>query len=364
MPVLDNLRDLVATAQDPQNRDLSERDTERLLVDPFIGALGYNTRDRSEVETQPGIQVGSTKVKCDYAIKINGAPAILIECKKTSVRLGSPDQLSTYFAAEHAVSLGVYTNGLEYRFYSESTVGRLKRMDTEPFLLLDLLNFDDGVAEQVATFAKDRFDQDEVQELARRIRDEQAIKNALLAELSTPSDDLVRLLMGKVRAGSDQLDHYRPIVHGVVGQLGLSLTAPDRTQGLASSASPPAANALNRQSTPPASDGDSQGIPIRSTIPGQRNQYYHGRLLEGGQGRVRLSEGSEFDNPSAARRHLVPKVPKRYPNGWTRWKYFDQQDQRHQPIDRLRGLSDEEQIQRAGISIGFAKPAQPRRRRP
>ena len=121
--------------------ELSEKDTERTLVEPFIEALGYDTRDPEEVRTQFEIAIGSMTVRCDYVIMQHGEPSILIECKKVSARLDDPGQLSSYFGQMPSALLGIYTNGLQYRFYAEQIHGRVKRMDEDPFLDFDLHNF-------------------------------------------------------------------------------------------------------------------------------------------------------------------------------------------------------------------------------
>lgn len=341
MSVVNELRGLSARAQNYRGQSLSARDTERLLVEPFIDALGYDTRALSEVETQPRIQVGLTEVKCDYAIKRDGAPLILIECRRTGVRLDAPGQLSAYFERARTVWLGVYTNGLEHRFYGGSvSEAGIKHMDGEPFLTLDLLNFDAGVAGQVAAyFAKDRFDSNTVQGLAQYTRGRQKVENAIRDELRSPSDGLVRLVMERVGADQGEFDRYKPIVHAVAPQLSAAPATVD-----------PALASPSRIST---SGANPSGIEIHWV---NRGLSYEAILLERGNGRVWL-DGQEFSKPSSACWHLLPGRPA---NGWTEWEYFDQRGRGWLPISGLRGLSDEEQVQRAGASIGYVAPPQPR----
>lgn len=336
MSVVNELRGLSAKAQNYRGQSLSARDTERLLVEPFIDALGYDTRALSEVETQPRIQVGLTEVKCDYAIKRDGAPLILIECKRAGVRLDAPGQLSTYFERARTVWLGVYTNGLEHRFYGGSVPeAGIKHMDGEPFLTLDLLNFDEGVAGQVAAyFAKDRFDPNTAQGLAQYIRGRRKVENALREELRSPSDGLVRLVMERIGADRSEFDRYKPIVHAVAPQL---------------SSAPSSASALGIAAT----GATPSGITIQWV---NRGESYEAILLEHGHGSVWV-DGQKCSTPSAACQRLLPRRPA---NGWTEWEYFDQHGQDWLPIGGLRGLSEEEQIRRAGASIGFVPPPQPR----
>ena len=339
MSVVNELRGLSAKAQNYRGQSLSARDTERLLVEPFIDALGYDTRALSEVETQPRIQVGLTEVKCDYAIKRDGAPLILIECKRAGVRLDAPGQLSAYFERARTVWLGVHTNGLEHRFYGGSvSEAGIKHMDGEPFLTLDLLNFDEGLTGQVAaSFAKDRFDPNTAQGLAQYIRGKRKVENALREELRSPSDGLVRLVMERVGADRSEFDRYKPIVHAVVPQLSSAPAMADPSSATAPGVAAPVAA--------------PEGIPIRWNYGGQTHEA---TLLRGGRVRIE-SDGQEFRRPSPACIHLAPEMQSF--DGWREWTYYDREAERRLPIDGLRGLRDEEQIQKTGASIGLVRQA-------
>lgn len=226
---------------------LIEKDTERELVEPFIEALGYDLGLLAEeVERQPSISVAYSAVRCDYAIKKDGARIILIEAKRASFPLGTANQLSDYFGREPEVWLGIYTNGTEYRFYSGDPDGAEKK-DSQPFLVLDLLDFDETDAETVSTFAKDRFDPNEVRELAKerklelarerkfQQKYEPAIHDALHEELEEPSEELCKLLINKINAEDEEFDQLKPLVKKVANQI---LKLPSPSSG-ATSPTPP-----------------------------------------------------------------------------------------------------------------------------
>ncbi len=209
---------------------LDERGTERELIEPFIEALGYKLGLLvGEVEPQPKVPFAATTVKCDYAIKRNGTRVILIEAKRTSVSLGAPGQLSDYFEKESEVWLGIFTNGIKYRFYSGYIQESIKRMDPQPFLVLDFLNFDEADAETVSEFAKDRFDPYEVRGLAQKMKFERkykpAIRDALREELEEPSEELFQLLINKIDTEDEELERLKPLVKKVANQL-LKLPSP------------------------------------------------------------------------------------------------------------------------------------------
>ena len=92
----------------------SEKATEMLLVQPFITdeVLGYSL---NEITPQPEVQIAATTVKCDFAISHKGEHAILIECKKAGVPLDKPGQLATYMEKDPAATIGIYTDGVQYR---------------------------------------------------------------------------------------------------------------------------------------------------------------------------------------------------------------------------------------------------------
>ena len=191
------LRELAERARRfPSN--LSEKDTERALVEPFIDALGYDSRDPEEVRSQFEISIGSMALRCDYVIMRCGEPSILIECKKVSARLDDQGQLASYFGQLPSAVVGIYTNGLQYLLYAERVHGRVKRMDEEPFLELDLRNYAPTVAAMVSRCSKQNMesDPDGVVGWLNGLRYERTVARRLRQELTEePSEALVRLVM-------------------------------------------------------------------------------------------------------------------------------------------------------------------------
>ena len=199
---------------------LSERDTERILVDPFIEALGYDPRNPDEVRTQQEIRIGSTITRCDYAILHGQDIRVLMECKKSSVRLEDPGQLASYFSQVTTALLGIYTNGIEYRFYAEKREGVVKRMDDEPFVTLDLRNPDSNSMAIAGRCDRDAIDDaDRFREWVNELRYERIIEDRMRHELAVkPSDELVFLVMswvGSTEQTSEQMDRIRDIVKDI-----------------------------------------------------------------------------------------------------------------------------------------------------
>ena len=217
MSAEDRLRRLGEDINGMHVNGFSERETERYLVEPFLDALGYDSRNPNEVKTQFPIQIGSTTKSCDYAVKIDDEVRVLVEGKRSSVSLDSPGQLASYFSQVPTALLGIYTNGLEYRFYAERNRGRVKQMDSDPFLVLDLRHFELTAISGVVRCSKDHLrDVEGFQRWVTELGYSQVIHDRLRRELMRhPSDELVHLAMNwagvEVRT-PEEINRFRQIV--------------------------------------------------------------------------------------------------------------------------------------------------------
>ena len=123
----------------------TEEATKNALVMPFISALGYNVFDPTEVVPEFTADVGMKRgEKVDYAIMIDGGPAMLFECKAANVNLAEAhaNQLYRYFSVTSA-RIGVLTNGVVYQFFSD--LDAPNKMDAKPFMEVDFLSVDENV---------------------------------------------------------------------------------------------------------------------------------------------------------------------------------------------------------------------------
>jgi predicted type IV restriction endonuclease len=127
MDFIDEIRKIALTV--PEKRSIIEKQgpyaeatTKTALVQPFIQALGYDVSDPNEVKAEYNLDLdGVGPSKIDYAIFKNNEVKILIECKScnTDISKATYKKLKTYFAFTK-VKFGILTNGITYRFYSES----------------------------------------------------------------------------------------------------------------------------------------------------------------------------------------------------------------------------------------------------
>lgn len=201
MDFIDRIRALAAQIPDRLQHIQTEEATKIAFVQPFIRALGYDVNDPTEVVPELTADVAGKKgEKVDYAIFKDGKPIILIECKWSGASLNKVDasQLERYFMVTEA-RLGVLTNGLVYRFYSDLEKPNL--MDKRPFLELNLLDIQEPMVEELKKFSKDSFDINDILSTASELKYTKEIKRILAEQLTDPSDDFVRFFARQVYSG-------------------------------------------------------------------------------------------------------------------------------------------------------------------
>lgn len=99
------VRELGTRSRHASQHALTEEATKTSVVLPFIQALGFDVFNLEEVTPEFVADVGIKKgEKIDFAIRIGGKPAILIEVKPISTPLGSAQysQLFRYFSVVEA----------------------------------------------------------------------------------------------------------------------------------------------------------------------------------------------------------------------------------------------------------------------
>jgi hypothetical protein len=207
--VATKLRDLKGSIQ-------TEEATKTAFVMPFISqVLGYDVFNPQEVIPEFTADVGLKKgEKIDYALVMDKQVQILIECKKVGVPLSleNASQLYRYFAVTDA-RVGVLTNGQVWNFYMD--IDQPNKMDSKPFLVLDLLDIDETILPELKKLTKPAFDVDSIANSAEELKYVGALKRALGEEFESPSDDLVKLLTSHVYDGAfyqSVMEKFRPLV--------------------------------------------------------------------------------------------------------------------------------------------------------
>lgn len=201
MDLIDQLKVLSSKIAKQLDMIKTEEATKNAFIMPFISALGYNVFDPSEVTPELIADIGVKKgEKVDYAILKDGKPIILFECKWCGANLDEAhaSQLYRYFSVTEA-RFGILTNGVIYRFFTD--IEEPNKMDSKPFLEINLLDIRDSLADDLKRFTKGSFDLDELLATATELKYMKEIKRVLSEQLTTPSEDFVKFFASQVYSG-------------------------------------------------------------------------------------------------------------------------------------------------------------------
>lgn len=184
---IESLRDSVQT----------EEATKHSFVMPFISLLGYDVFNPTVVVPEFTADIGKKKgEKVDYAIIQDNQPLILIEVKHHLENLDkhSP-QLERYYTVTES-KFGILTNGIEYRFFSD--MDKQNKMDTKPFLVINLLDLKDREIKELERFTKENLDVDKILNMANKQKYITQIKQVFKKESIEPSDELAKFFANKI----------------------------------------------------------------------------------------------------------------------------------------------------------------------
>lgn len=178
----------------------TEEATKNAFIMPFINALGYDVFNPLEVVPEMTCDIAMKKgEKIDYAVMKDGTPILLIECKHWAQDLSLHDnQLIRYFNVSEA-KFGLLTNGIIYRFYTDLI--EPNKMDSKPFLEVDITDIKDAQIEELKKFHKSYFDVENVLSSASELKYTGELKAIIANEFSNPSADFVKFFAKQVYDG-------------------------------------------------------------------------------------------------------------------------------------------------------------------
>ena len=192
----------------------TEEATKTSLIMPFFSLLGYDVFNPNEFIPEFVADVGIKKgEKVDYAISVNDIVTILVEAKSINENLQKHDsQLFRYFGTTTA-KLAILTNGVKYKFYTD--LEETNKMDTTPFLEIDLLDIKENDVAELKKFVKENFDVNTIINSASNLKYASSIEKILSEEFANPSEDFIKLVLNKgVYEGvktQSIIEKYRPI---------------------------------------------------------------------------------------------------------------------------------------------------------
>lgn len=172
----------------------TEEATKTALIMPFFQVLGYDIFNPNEFVPEFVADVGIKKgEKVDYAIVLNDKVTVLIEAKSINEQLHKHDsQLFRYFGTSSA-KFAILTNGVNYKFYTD--LEEVNKMDTTPFLDIDLLDLKENDIAQIRKFHRNNFDINAIINTASDLKYFGLINKVLEKQFDTPSDEFVKLIL-------------------------------------------------------------------------------------------------------------------------------------------------------------------------
>lgn len=179
----------------------TEEAAKNALVMPLLRALGFDVFDPEVVIPEFTADVGTKKgEKVDYAIRLNGDLAMLIECKPANVDIGKAhaSQLYRYFTVTSA-RIGIVTNGIDWHFFTD--LDKPNIMDAKPFFRFSVLTYVDADLVQLEKFHAAAFDLGSILSTASDLKFTSLMTEELRKEFAAPSEDLVRLFTRRVYEG-------------------------------------------------------------------------------------------------------------------------------------------------------------------
>lgn len=197
----ESLRSIAERVKSHSSTMATEEAVKTAIVLPFLRALGYDVFDPSEVVPEfTADAVGKKGEKVDYAIKVDGDIRILIECKPISVSLEKKhlDQLYRYFSVTNA-KFAILTNGRTFNFYTD--LEATNKLDTRPFFVFDITDFNVGILSELRKFEKGAFDVSAILATAERLKYTSGVKQVIAKLIEEPSEEFVRIVSSGVYEG-------------------------------------------------------------------------------------------------------------------------------------------------------------------
>lgn len=199
----------------------NEQATKQSLIAPLFRILGYDLSDPRECMPEYKVDFGkdrSTK-PIDWAFFQNNKAVFFVEAKEVTKKLASyAEQLADYFAKAPEAKLGILTNGVQWRFYTD--VVNANVMDKEPFLKWDVLTDEVPPFDFLTLLQKSQYNPQLIRTFAERTR----AQNLLVSELATllePSPEFTKLAIANIETRNltvAVVDSWKPIVANAINE--------------------------------------------------------------------------------------------------------------------------------------------------
>jgi len=197
----------------------NEQATKQSLVGPLFTLLGYDLTDPRECIPEFRADFGKERsVKpVDWAFLQNGRPLFFVEAKEASRKLvGYDEQLADYFAKSPEAKLGILTNGVQWRFFTD--VSHENVMDVEPFLKWDLFTEENPPLDFLTLLQKSQFNPQLIRTFAKQKRNQNLLLNEI-SRLLEPSADFVRLAVSNLetrKLTENVVESWKPVLAAAI----------------------------------------------------------------------------------------------------------------------------------------------------
>ncbi|MDR3618079.1 MAG: type I restriction enzyme HsdR N-terminal domain-containing protein [Paludisphaera borealis] len=199
----------------------NEQATKQSLVGPLLTLLGYDLTDPRECVPEYRVDFGANRsVKpIDWAFFQATRPIFFVEAKEVGKRLGSYDeQLADYFAKAPEARLGILTNGVQWRFFTDVVNPNI--MDKEPFVKWDVLTDEQPPFDFLTLIQKAQYNKQLIRTFAERKR----AQNLLVSELNRllePASEFVKLAIANIetrRISDKVVDDWKPVLSNAINE--------------------------------------------------------------------------------------------------------------------------------------------------
>jgi hypothetical protein len=312
----------------------NEQATKASLIAPLFALLGYDLFDPRECKPEYRADFGKGEkaaTPVDWAFLIDDAFAFFVEAKEVGAKLKNyAEQLGMYFAkGQPHVKLGIYTNGLQWRFYTDLDTEHI--MDKEPFLTWDVLGDSLIPLNFLTLLQKSRFKQHLIRTFAEGIRRRSLLVDGLTRLLEEPSPEFVKLAVQNIETRHltpRVIAEWKPILANAIQDWAKRYTLAMDLEGTSGGSR----RRSDDESGGGTSGGEDQGGPLAALIragvlvpPLKLFRKYKGTRLEAtllAGGAIEF-QGQRYDTCSAAATAARATVAGRQmnTNGWTFWQY-------------------------------------------
>ncbi len=192
----------------------NEEATKTSLILPFIKAMGYDIFNPNIVNPEFTADVGIKKgEKVDYAIQIKGKTIMLFECKMLGVNLDKQyNQLYRYFNAVTECKIGVLTDGIIYKLYSDSI--NMNVMDPTPFYEFNIKKLTTKDYHMIDFLCKSNFNAELIKKEIAKLTADRTLSGYIKRGITNVSDKLVNQYVDMVKVGNldDVCNHIREVI--------------------------------------------------------------------------------------------------------------------------------------------------------